>query len=430
MPDEGLALDTKFRLSGLLHSNMFLCSNSSKVERGFPGTGDALTSLAEGGEKITAIHLFSVKKIQSFSPVRADEIFRMVTKISGFASSDNKVVNLSKMVMAFGSTLICRIAFGKRYDDKGSEMRRFDELLHEAQLLWVDKLTGLIDRLETAFKNFDSFYQELIDEHLDPSRAKMMDGDGDILDILIQLKEHKSCSIDFNWDNIKALLMNIFIGASDTSAVSIIWTMTALIKAPKVMKKVQAEIRDLIGKKGKVDEDDLPKLLYLKAVIKETFRLYPPAPLLVPRETMERCILEGYEIQPKTVVYINAWAIARDPEYWKNPDEFLPDKFLNHNIDIKGQDFELIPFGSGRRICPGIFMGLTNVELVVANFLYSFDWELPPDIRAQYVDTDVLPGLAMHKKNPLLLLPNKIREEDEESEKAGCIPIGGRTTAR
>ncbi|KAK6161575.1 hypothetical protein DH2020_004956 [Rehmannia glutinosa] len=118
---------------------------------------------------------------------------------------------------------------------------------------------------------------------------------------------------------------------------------------------------------------------------------------------MERCILEGYEIQPKTVVYINTWAIASDPEYWENPHEFLPERFFNSDIDVKGQDFEVIPFGSGRRMCPGMFMGLTNVELTVANLLYSFDWELPTGIREEDVDTDVLPGIAMHKKNPLLL---------------------------
>ncbi|KAI3470310.1 hypothetical protein Pfo_030990 [Paulownia fortunei] len=371
--------------------------------------------------KFTTIHLFSLRKIQSFRPIREDEISRMVTKISGFASSSHQAVNLSEIAMALGSTLICRIAFGKRYDDQGSEMQRFDELLREAQALmatsfvsdyfpsfsWVDKLTGLISRLDAAFKNLDSFYQELIDDHINPSRTKTMEEEGDILDILIQLKEQKSCSIDLNWDSIKALLMDIFIAATDTSAASTVWIMTALMKAPNVMEKVQAEIRNLIGKKGKVDEDDLPKLPYLKAVIKETLRLFPPVPMLVPRETTERCIVDGYEIQPKTVVYVNAWAVARDPEYWDNPHEFLPERFLNSNIDIKGQDFGLIPFGSGRRMCPEMSMGLANVELTVANLLYFFDWELPPGVKAEDVDTHALPGVTMHKKNPLFLVPNK-----------------------
>ncbi|KAL8499150.1 hypothetical protein ACS0TY_022215 [Phlomoides rotata] len=371
--------------------------------------------------KIGAIHLLSLRKIQSFRPTREDEISRMVTKILGFASS-NQALNLSEIAMTLGSTMICRIAFGKRYDEDGFELKRFEKILHEAQAMmaaffvsdyfpsfgWVDKLSGLSNRLDENFKSLDTFYQELIDEHLDRKRARSKKEEGeDILDILIQLKEEKACSFDLNWDHIKALLMNIFVAATDTSAASTVWTMTALMKTPKVMKKVQTEIRNLIGKKGKVDEDDLPNLSYLKAVICETLRLYPPAPLLVPRETMERCTLEGYEIQARTLVHVNAWAIARDPEYWENPDEFLPERFLNSNIDIKGQDFGVLPFGSGRRICPGMLMGLINVELTVGNLLYNFDWEMPPLIRAEDIDFNVLPGITMHKKNSLILVAKK-----------------------
>ncbi|KAK6161504.1 hypothetical protein DH2020_004885 [Rehmannia glutinosa] len=212
--------------------------------------------------------------------------------------------------------------------------------------------------VDIAFSPHSDYWREVIEEHLALKRAKNIreDEDDHILDILIRLKQEKSGSIDFNWDHVKALLTDEFIAATDTSAASIVWTMTALIKAPNAMEKVKAEIRNVIGKKGKVDEDDLPKLPYLKAVMNETFRLYPPAPMLVPRQTIEICTLDGYEIQPNTVVFVNAWAIQRDPKNWENPDEFLPERFLNNNIDIKGQDFGIIPFGSGRRICPGMFM--------------------------------------------------------------------------
>ncbi|KAL3635084.1 hypothetical protein CASFOL_022138 [Castilleja foliolosa] len=369
--------------------------------------------------KIAVINLLSPQKLQSFRSIRKDEVSRVVKKISGFASS-NRVVDMSEIATGLSSSLICRIAFGKRYDEHGSENRRFRELLHEIvavasgfyvsdyfpRLGWVDKLSGLIKFTDTVFKKSDSFYQELIDEHL--SRKKEAGEEDDILDILIRLKEERSCSVDLEWDNIKALLMNIFGAASDTSAASIEWTMAALIKAPHEMKKVQAEIRDFVGEKGIVDEIDLPKLPYLKAVINESLRLYPPVPLLVPRETIEKCILDGYEIQPKTTVFVNAWAIARDPEYWEKPEEFMPERFLKGDIDIKGQDFEVTPFGSGRRICPGMNMGIANVELTVANMLSVFDWELPRGVRAEDVDMEAFPGIAMHKKNPLLLVPKKL----------------------
>ncbi|KAL7166397.1 hypothetical protein ACSBR2_037135 [Camellia fascicularis] len=153
-----------------------------------------------------------------------------------------------------------------------------------------------------------------------------------------------------------------------------------------------------------VDEDDVLKLPYLKSVIKEAMRLYPPIPLS-PRQAIDKCIIGGYEIQPKTLVYINSWAIGRDPEAWEDPEEFLPEKILDCDIDFRGQDFQLIPFGAGRRGCPGINLGIAPVELALANLLYSFGWELPDGMKKEDTDdTNVMPGVTMHKKNALCLM--------------------------
>ncbi|PIN08167.1 Cytochrome P450 CYP2 subfamily [Handroanthus impetiginosus] len=332
-----------------------------------------------------------LKKVQSFRPIREDEMSHLVARIKGFASS-SQVVNLNEIVTSFTSTLICRVAFGKRYDEEGSDKKRFDGLLCEAKAMmasffmcdcfpgfgWMDKISGLTRRLEKNFKEFDKFYAEITEEHLKNKIKKKDDDDDndDVLDVLIRLREEKSCSIDLSWNTVKALLINIFLAGTDTNAVAIIWTMTLLMKAPNVMKKVQIEIRELIGRKGTVDEDDLQKLPYLNAVINETFGLWPPAPLLV-RAAVEKCSLDGNDIQQETLVYINAWATARDPDYWKNPDEFLPERFLHENIDTRGQDFGVLPFGSGQRICAGRLMELVTVGLIVANLLNHFDWELP-----------------------------------------------------
>ncbi|KAH6770214.1 hypothetical protein C2S52_015017 [Perilla frutescens var. hirtella] len=368
--------------------------------------------------KITVTHLLSQRKVQSFHPIREDEISRMIRAIASLSSS-SRPVNLSEIATTLTSNMIFRISFSRRYEygDRGAEIRRFDRLLQEAQALvaapfvsdyfpgfrWVERVMGLEKRLQKNFQELDSFYQELIDDHLDPMREKQGEED-DILDILLNLKRDNTCSIDLTWDHIKALLMDIFIGGTDSSSASINWTMMALMKAPIVMEKVQAQIRDFIGTKGRVDEDDLPNLPYLKAVVNEAFRLYPSIPMLLPRETVERCSLDGYDIQPKTTVFVNAWAVGRDPDYWENPLEFRPERFLEGNLDIKGKHFGVIPFGSGRRICVGMFMGIANVELAVANLLYSFNWELP---QGEDVCTDVLPGLASHIKNGLLLVPTK-----------------------
>nr|XP_027070513.1 cytochrome P450 83B1-like [Coffea arabica] len=368
--------------------------------------------------KICVLQLFSLKRVQSFRPIREDEISSMIQKILNLSSS-SQLVDLRTIIMSLTSTIICRVAFGKRYDEEGHERKRFDKLLQESQAMiggffisdyfpsfsWVDKFSGIVERLEKNFNELDLFYQELIQEHLNPNRPQSMKDD--LLDLLIQLKEEQSSIIGLSWDHIKAILMDIFIAGTDTAAAAIIWAMTALMKSPSALKQVQAEVRKLVGEKGRVDEEDIQELPYLKAVIKETLRLYPPAPLLGPRETTQECTIEGYEIKYKTLVYINAWAIGRDPECWKSPDDFIPERFLNSNIDFRGQDFEMIPFGAGRRGCPGFSLGLATVEVALANLLYHFDWKLPFGMKAEDVDTEVMPGLTMHPKNALSLFAKK-----------------------
>nr|WET52744.1 cytochrome P450 71AT248 [Callicarpa americana] len=358
--------------------------------------------------KIIVLHLFTHKQVHSFRPVRRDEVSRVINEISKRANS-NQVINLGEIILSFTIGLTCRVAFGKRHE----EYKRFDKVLDDLQTMmvgvfvadhfpslgWIDKLTGMTSRLDKIFKDLDSFYQQLIDEHLSPSRPNSMDGD--VIDLLIQLREQHA---SIGWDNIKAILMNVFAAGTETSAVVLKWAMTALMKKPSAMKKAQQEIRSLVGKKGRVEEDDIDKLHYLKAVIKETMRLYPPVPLSLPRETTERCTINGYEIEPKTWVFVNLWAIGRDPETWENPNEFLPERFLNNTIDFKGQDFGLIPFGSGRRICPGLSLGVAAVELALANLLYSFDWELPDGMKEDDIDTETLPGVTLRKKNDLCLV--------------------------
>ncbi|EOY14954.1 Cytochrome P450 [Theobroma cacao] len=162
------------------------------------------------------------------------------------------------------------------------------------------------------------------------------------------------------------------------------------------------------GKKSFVNEDDVQGLIHLKAVIKKTFRLQPIVPLLVPRETMRKCNISGYEIPAKTLVYVNAWAVGRDSEVWENPKEFYPERFIGSSVDYKGLNFELIPFGAGRRICPGIHMGVASVELALANLLYKFDWEMPTGMNKEDLDFEVVPGITVHKKNALCLVASKI----------------------
>ncbi|CAN1819133.1 Cytochrome P450 83B1 [Linum perenne] len=178
------------------------------------------------------------------------------------------------------------------------------------------------------------------------------------------------------------------------------------------MKKVQNEVRQVVGKARFVNEEDIRQLPYLKAVIKETMRLQPAVPLLLPRVSTQECSsLGGYKIPDKTLVYVNAYAISRDAEAWgENFEEFRLERFIvgeKSNVDVKGLDFEVIPFGAGRRMCPGIHMGLENVEVALANLVYGFDWEMPVGMKSEELDMEALTGLVMHKKNDLCLLAKK-----------------------
>uniref|UniRef100_A0ACD5VTM7 Uncharacterized protein n=1 Tax=Avena sativa TaxID=4498 RepID=A0ACD5VTM7_AVESA len=184
--------------------------------------------------------------------------------------------------------------------------------------------------------------------------------------------------------------------------------MAELIRHPRVLKKVQDEIRLAAGgRKERVQHEDMPSLKYLRMVVKETLRLHPPATLLLPRETTRRIQVAGHSIPAKTKVMVNAWAIGRDPSVWKDPEEFNPDRFQDADIDFNGTHFQLLPFGSGRRICPGLAMGVANIEFILANLLYCFDWELPTGVRTQDVDMEEAGALTFRKKTLLLLVPTK-----------------------
>ncbi|KAL6976071.1 hypothetical protein U1Q18_024865 [Sarracenia purpurea var. burkii] len=171
------------------------------------------------------------------------------------------------------------------------------------------------------------------------------------------------------------------------------------------MKKAQSKVRQVFDKNGNVHESGLHELKYLNLIIKETLRVHPAAPLSVPRESSDQCMINGYEIPAKTKVIINVWAIGRDPRYWNEPEKFNPERFLDSAIDFKGRDFEYIPFGAGRRICPGILFALPNIELPLAQLLYHFDWKLPNGIEQEELDMEEVFGLTVGRRRDLCLIP-------------------------
>ena len=205
----------------------------------------------------------------------------------------------------------------------------------------------------------------------------------------------------------------MFSGGTETTSTTMEWAMAELIRNPRAMKKAQAEIRRRLKRKKNFGEADIQELSYLKLVIKESLRLHPPVPLLVPRECREQCVIDGYEIPLKTRVIINAWAIGRDPKYWEDAENFIPERFVDNPVDYKGANFELTPFGAGRRMCPGMSFGLANVEIALAQLLYHFDWYLPNGMKPEDLDMTEIFGASVMRKCQLDLVAVPFKPAEE-----------------
>ncbi|XVF54572.1 hypothetical protein PTKIN_Ptkin05aG0191900 [Pterospermum kingtungense] len=172
----------------------------------------------------------------------------------------------------------------------------------------------------------------------------------DFVQILLHLiqKDDDMPDTRLTQDNLKAILLDMFVAAVDSAAITMEWAMAELLKNPGIMKKAQEDVRRVVGEKEKVHEDDINHMEYLKSIVKETLRLHPPGPLMTPNEISARIRLREYDILPKIRVLVNVWAIQRDPRLWDKPEVFLPERFENNPIDFRGQDFEFNPFGVGR----------------------------------------------------------------------------------
>ncbi|MBA0870971.1 hypothetical protein Goshw_019570 [Gossypium schwendimanii] len=336
-------------------------------------------------KKISVVELFSHRRVHSFQFVRDEEVELLINKIRSASLKGHNFGKLAKRLMI----LFTSFCIGDMFP----------------YLRWLDVVTGYIPSLKAVNEEFDAFFDQVLQEHRALESDDQVSDRKDFVSIIMQLQKDGMYELDLTQDNIKAILLDMFVGGTDTSTTTTEWMMAELLKHPNAMKKVQEEVKNVVGNKSKVDMEDISKMEYLKCVIKETLRLHPVAPLLAPRRTSASVNLGDYHIPSDTTVLINAWAIQRDPKWWEKPEEFIPERFENSSIDFKGQDFQLIPFGFGRKGCPGMPFGVASVEYVMANLLYWFDWKLPAGQNANNLDMTELYGLTVNKKIPLHVFP-------------------------
>ncbi|KAK4488237.1 hypothetical protein RD792_003983 [Penstemon davidsonii] len=345
-----------------------------------------------------------MKRVQSLWPIREEEFSNLCRWI---ISNEGSSINLTERVNLTTYEVITRASIGEKNEEQATFISVLKEAIELASGLHICDvypstklfrvISGMKQRIKRLHKETDRILGNVINEHKVANGSKTRE---DLLDVLIKFHD-----AGLTTDNIKAILMDMFGAGSETSATTIDWAMSEMLKNPQVLEKAQEEVRKVFKEKGYVDEIDFQELKYLKLVIKETLRMHPPVPLLLPRENSERCEIDGYEIPSKTRVLVNAWAMGRDPKYWKEAESFIPERYLESTVDYKGNNFEYIPFGAGRRICPGMSFGLANVELPLAMFLYHFDWILPNGMKPEQIDMTESFGVTARRKYPLYVIP-------------------------
>ncbi|KAL7617959.1 hypothetical protein Lser_V15G01077 [Lactuca serriola] len=367
---------------------------------------------------IAVLALLSSRRVQSFRRVREEETRLLIDKIGENCGS---LVDLGDLLNSLTNNIVCRVALGRTYHGMkfNDLLARFAYLLgafsvgnYIGWLSWVDRLSGLEARTKKVAEEFDEFLESVLEEHINKKRAVEGDIGGenyenqDYVDILLDAQRENTTNFILDRDIIKATIIDVFAAGTDTTFAAIEWAISELIRHPRVMKKLQKEVSEIAQGKSMISEEDLEKMHYLHAVLKETLRLHTPLPLLISRKSSEYVKLMGYDIQAGTQVIINAWAIGRDPSLWEDAEEFKPERFLNSCIDYKGVHFEFLPFGAGRRGCPGIQFAIVIKELVLANLVYKYDLALPDDVRGEELDMSEYTGLTLHRKFPLLVVPN------------------------
>ncbi|QCE02882.1 Cytochrome P450 [Vigna unguiculata] len=262
---------------------------------------------------------------------------------------------------------------------------------------------GARRRMNGYFGKLLAFFDGLIDERL---RLRALEKEGttckDVLDSVLELMLEDNSQL--TRPHVLHLFLDLFVAGIDTTASSIEWVMAELLHNPEKLEKVRKEVQTL-GKGEQVKESDISKLPYLQAVVKETFRLHPPIPMLLPHKPEVNVEICNFMVPKSAQILINVWAMGRDSSIWTNPNEFRPERFWESDIDFKGKDFELIPFGAGRRMCPGLPMASRTIHIVLASLLCNYDWKLKDGEKHEELDMLEKSGLTSHKAQPLLVIP-------------------------
>ncbi|GMJ06012.1 cytochrome P450, family 76, subfamily C, polypeptide 4 [Hibiscus trionum] len=360
--------------------------------------------------------LFTVQRLNSLQHLRHQKVQQLIEHIDKQRISGSEV-NIGEVTFATALNLISSTIFSTDIvDPEFNKAQEFKELVWRIMedsakpnlsdyfpMLKRFDLQGMRKHIRQSYIGLHAIFDVLIDKRMELRASDSMPRSGDFLDVLLdQCQQNGS---DFTRQNIKPLILDLFIAGSDTSALTTEWAMAELLRKPEVLQKTKRELIEVIGGGRAVQESDIDELPYLQAVVKETMRLHPAAPLLLPYKAKTDVEICGYTIPKNAQLLVNAWAIGRDPNYWTDPLSFCPERFIGSRFDFRGRDFEYIPFGAGRRICSGLPLAVRMVHLMLASMIHSFDWKLPQGIGPQDIDMQEQFGTTLKKAVPLCAVP-------------------------
>ncbi|CAN6372598.1 unnamed protein product [Urochloa humidicola] len=367
--------------------------------------------------RILVTELLGARRVEAFRRIREEEAARLVAAVTSSPRLGQQLVNVSELLAEFVADSAVRTIYGDRLPNRDVYLKTretgtdFSAIFDLRDLFPSSRLLRMLPRNKKGQRHFQEV-SRIIDEILrhreKTSAAGDRGGEQDMISVLLRMQKDSSAvpAVSLTPGVIKSVVTEMFGGALDTTTATLQWAMAELVANPKAMEKAQLEIRRVLAGQERVQEAALGDLNYLKAVIKETLRMHPPTAVVTRLCLQHGQKVQGYDVPYGTIIMTNVWAISRDPKYWRDPDSFIPERFEGEGaLDFEGSDFNFTPFGSGRRICPGIDFSEANIQIALASLLYHFDWKLPPGVKEEDIDMTESFGVTAKRKAELLLHP-------------------------
>ncbi|KAM0072424.1 putative geraniol 8-hydroxylase [Helianthus debilis subsp. tardiflorus] len=368
--------------------------------------------------RISKEYVFSVQRLDASELLRQTKVKELVDHVDRCCTIE-KAVNIGGIAFTTSLNVLSNLMFSMdfaQYDSSTSQKFK-DDVWAILEIGGKPNITdffpifklfdpqGLVRRGNVHGNRILALFDNVINQRLQTRSTSL--ADNDVLDSLLNLKQMDESAFSLN--DIRHLFFALFIAGTDTTSSTLEWAMTELIHNPDKLERARSEVIKLMeNKKNIIQESDISQLPYLQAVIKETLRLHPPAPFLIPHQAIHDVEIQGFVVPKNAQILCNVWAMGRDPKVWSNPETFMPERFLEVNVDYRGQDFELIPFGAGRRICPGLNMAHRMLHIMLGSLIQKFDWKLEGNKRAQDMDMGEKFGITLQRSAPLKAIPLKL----------------------